>query len=99
MIKTLVMVLALASTAQAGTQNSRADVREHFAAGGAVAALTTYYMPKTVHPFWRWSAGVAAGMAAGAVKECVYDKNPDRTDWGQWAGGAVIGATLVSVVF
>jgi hypothetical protein len=95
----ILALLLLASTAHAGTENSRADVREHFGAGAAVAALTTYYMLKGMHPGWRWAAGVAAGMVAGALKEGVYDKHPDKTDWSQWAGGAVLGATLVTFTF
>jgi hypothetical protein len=101
-LKSLILIALLCmacSTSYAGTENSDADVAQHISAGAVIAGLTTYYMPKTMHPGWRWAVGVAAGSFVAFVKETSFDKNPDFTDWSQWAGGAVLGATIISFTF
>ncbi|MCK9369197.1 hypothetical protein M0R04_04600 [Candidatus Dojkabacteria bacterium] len=68
----------------------------HFGLGAVAGGLTTYYLPKDIHPGLRWTAGVLAGTLAGCVSESL-DKNWDNGDLIQWVGGGFIGATLVSI--
>jgi hypothetical protein len=101
-LKMLVFVCILllnSSLGYSGTENSTEDTVSHYAAGAIIGGLTTYYLPKDMPKGWRWIIGVAAGTAAGALKESIYDKNFDNTDFSQWAIGSFVGATIISGTF
>ena len=100
-MKTLIIVcmLMISSVCYSGTENTTEDTVSHYAAGAVIGGLTTYYLPKDMPKGWRWIIGVAAGTAAGALKEGIYDKNFDNTDFSQWAIGSFVGATIISGTF